>query len=871
MPLTDIIFSPTMPPVKKDKKEDKPANTLRSTVNIETCLLKLRNLCRDHGLNMWDKQSLSDQIYQDLLFIWHIPRLIREGILNLDVAHIGGGKMSEVSYSGLLSLKEEKLIAAAFKSLWRSLQRSEVSPFFDGREFSMFSIEKKENKADKYFNLLKAIVEYFASIELAAYDSNAGYTYFKKDLNKGTAKTFGQFYTPKSVLHSVIQEVKPQPGEKILDPSSGSCSFIQETAIYLMDNHKLSPKEAFENLFGVEIEQNIYQEGVMNIFLNFGLLPNMSDNIREGDSFHLLLEDETKYDKIVANPPFGADASTFFGKYFKEENVQKGKRLVKVRSENPEVKVKIPFTQTKESAILFFQIIIQKLVNGGKAGVVMSATILNDSFKDMMKWFLECCSLEKVIINPAGTFKDQGTGIETFSFIFTKGSPTTKVDIVMLGAEDVVVRSLTLDQIKEAGWKLQLKEEEKKVEYTGQYELKKLGDIAKLKGGFPFKSSDYVDSGLIVLKHNNLQNGSVELSKSQDYIKESSDTNDYLLQTGDIVVSMDFDCGKVGKILEDGWVLNQRMTLVRTIGAGIVSQEFLYWLLHVGGFYGALQKVHTGTTIKHISGKNIADVLLPLPPLPIQQEIVASLDRIFANPQDMKDCLALTDKAMDLMLKDPSGKLLEDVMDGLRLKRSHLAAAASINAQMAAVMRSVEARGYEKKKLGDICAVDFGERITQKEDMGSMYPVYGSGNDTFRTDKYNRNGKTCKLGRFAISERNMVMIVEGMYWLMDSGFTVKSKNSEIILDEFLWHHLLCDKKRLSETSTGSCQQNIEMKEFHMLEYSCPPLPVQRGILNILNEMEAELKVMEQMAAKAEKRVKFILNGYLSQPTVASVE
>jgi restriction endonuclease S subunit len=112
------------------------------------------------------------------------------------------------------------------------------------------------------------------------------------------------------------------------------------------------------------------------------------------------------------------------------------------------------------------------------------------------------------------------------------------------------------------------------------------------------------------------------------------------------------------------------------------------------------------------------------------------------------------------------------------------------------------------------------------------------------------------------------MFLEGKYWLMDSGFTVKSKNHSVLLDEFLWYQLLCDKKRLSETSTGSCQQNIDMNRFYMLEYSCPPLAVQIETLAILNEMEAELKMLEQMGAKAEERAKFILDGYLSCKPVA---
>jgi len=58
----------------------------------------------------------------------------------------------------------------------------------------------------------------------------------------------------------------------------------------------------------------------------------------------------------------------------------------------------------------------------------------------------------------------------------------------------------------------------------------------------------------------------------------------------------------------------------------------------------------------------------------------------------------------------------------------------------------------------------------------------------------------------------------------------------------------------------------------MLEYPCPPLSIQQEVLTILNEMEAELKTMEQMAAKAEQRAKYVLDGYLSsQPVEATVQ
>ena len=154
-----------------------------------------------------------------------------------------------------------------------------------------------------------------------------------------------------------------------------------------------------------------------------------------------------------------------------------------------------------------------------------------------------------------------------------------------------------------------------------------LSDIATLKNGFPFSSSDYTTEGLAVVKHNNITDGYVFRSKKQDYIASSGQTEDYKMVVGDIVVSMDFDCGKVGKIVEDGWVLNQRVCLVRTASEGL-RQDYLYWLLRYGGFYEKMQSVHTGTTIKHIRGKDIETALIRVPSLSRQESALARLEAL---------------------------------------------------------------------------------------------------------------------------------------------------------------------------------------------------------------------------------------------------
>jgi type I restriction enzyme, S subunit len=854
-----------MPRGKKATSEQTAPPVAQSgEVKLTSLLWQIRELCRKHHLQVWKTQSLANQIYQDLLFIYHIPSLCASGRLELNVGWIGDGKLSEISYASLLSLKEPQLINATFKRLWRELQRSVLKDLFEGRDFTMIEIEKKN--PERYMALLLDLFRYLASVKLETYDSNAGYTYFKKDLNKAIAKTFGQFYTPQDVTYSVVKEVDPKRGESVLDPSCGSCSFLAEAASYIVKKEGVDMSTAFENLYGTEVEFNIYAEGIMNMFINFGILPDMKEKIREVDALLAMAKETLLYDKIIANPPFGADASTFHEFYFKTEMEPKGKRMAKKTIVNPEVLCEIPYPNTKESAVLFFQYIIQKLKDGGKAGVVMSSTLLNDGNKEMIQWFLESCSLEKIIINPAGTFKEQGTGIETFSFVFTKGKPTTTVSIVMLGEEEKVVRSLTMDQIKEAGWKLQLKEEEKVTKHSGNFECVKLGALVSGKAGENLPPSEVeANPGPYPVV-----SGGREPSKS--YAKYNRE--------GGLITLSKFGsyAGYARWNSAPFWSLGSFTLIPKSPETCIY--RYLYYTLHLGNekLY-ALQRPGPTTNFYWSDAESLE---IPLPPLSIQEQIVASLDRILADPQDSKDCLAFTSNAMDLMLKDPSGKLLEDMMTGLRLKRAHLAAANSVKAQMAALVRSVGQRGYEKKKLSQIASLKQGFPFKSAEYKASGLSVLKHNNlqsglvELSKNQDYiDSSGETDEYllvpGDIVVSMDFDCGKVGKIYtngWVLNQRMCLVRANSDIVLQTYLYWNLSMGTfhDEMAKVNTGTTIKHISGRNIAEASIVVPPLSVQQEVLAILNEMDAERKVLEQMAAKAEERAKFILKAYLTPQT-----
>ncbi len=139
-------------------------------------------------------------------------------------------------------------------------------------------------------------------------------------------------------------------------------------------------------------------------------------------------------------------------------------------------------------------------------------------------------------------------------------------------------------------------------------------------------------------------------------------------------------------------------------------------------------------------------------------------------------------------------------------------------------------RKWPMVRLGEVINLNFGERITKRENEGSKYPVYGGGGESFRTDNYNRENEYV-VSRFAISE-NCVRYVPGKFWLLDSGFTfsVKENYNKICNKDFIGQFLSLIQKRIYSLGRGHAQKNLDINQFLNLQIPLPPLEVQQEIV-----------------------------------------
>ena len=144
-------------------------------------------------------------------------------------------------------------------------------------------------------------------------------------------------------------------------------------------------------------------------------------------------------------------------------------------------------------------------------------------------------------------------------------------------------------------------------------------------------------------------------------------------------------------------------------------------------------------------------------------------------------------------------------------------------------------------RLGDLLELRFGTRITRRNDEGTLYPVYGGGGESFRTDTFNREDDVV-ISRFAMSPE-CVRYVRGKFYLLDSGFTfsISKDFSGRVEKAFIAQMLHGIQDQIYGCARGHAQRNLDIKAFRDIRVPLPPLDVQR---QIVAEIEGYQKVID---------------------------
>ena len=216
----------------------------------------------------------------------------------------------------------------------------------------------------------------------------------------------GEFYTPRAVTRFAVQMVDPKLGESIYDPACGTGGFLACSIDLLREQIKTAEdQQVFQTaVSGIEKKQLPHLLCTTNMMLHGIEVPQQ---IRQGNTLKRPLssiEASEMVDVIVTNPPFGGSEEDGIEKNFPSE------------------------LQTKETADLFLQYIIEMLKDGGRAAVVLpDGTLFGEGVKTKIKKLLLAeCNLHTLVRLPNSVFAPY-TSIKTNILFFEKGTPTKDV------------------------------------------------------------------------------------------------------------------------------------------------------------------------------------------------------------------------------------------------------------------------------------------------------------------------------------------------------------------------------------------------------------------------------------------------------------
>lgn len=137
---------------------------------------------------------------------------------------------------------------------------------------------------------------------------------------------------------------------------------------------------------------------------------------------------------------------------------------------------------------------------------------------------------------------------------------------------------------------------------------------------------------------------------------------------------------------------------------------------------------------------------------------------------------------------------------------------------------------YPRVRLGDVLRLEFGARITKRDSEGALFPVYGGGGESFRTDSFTREDDVV-ISRFAMSPE-CVRVVQGKFYLLDSGFTFSIADSFVdrASKAYVTQVLQSIQADIYACARGHAQKNIDIDAFKNIQIPLPPLDVQKEIV-----------------------------------------
>lgn len=702
--------------------------------------------------------------------------------------------------------------------LFRDIFRGAYIPYRDPDTLNMFLKEVSDFSYDNSEDLGNAF-EYLLSI-------------------MGSQGDAGQFRTPRHIIDMMVEIVDPKKNETVLDPACGTAGFLISAYRHILTQNKdengrstltaEDRKRLSENFAGYDISPDMVRLSRVNMYLHHFTKPRISeyDTLTSEDKW------EDCYDVILANPPFMTPKGGI---------VPHNRYRVKA----------------KRSEVLFVDYIAEHLNPSGRAAIIVPEGIVFQSanaYKELRKYLVDDALLYGVISLPAGVFNPY-SGVKTSILLIDKSFAKTKEQMLFvklnndgfdLGAQRRKINGSEIPEVIRLVKAYQQGEdisesplvtmadktglekqdyilvgerykESRKI--SSEWPLVNIGKVCELRvGGTPSKQKEEYWS-----------NGTIKWISSK-YISDEGQITDYQLITekalkesstkiapkDSVILITRVSVGKFAYATSD-YAINQDLTCL--IPDKCLNSRFLYYM--ASSLAAQIAQNAQGIGVKGVTQQYVSEMKIPLPPLSIQEEIVAELNsyqKIIAGAQQVIENYKPTIK------NDPHWEIVK------------LGDVCELNP------RKSEVKDFEGNvsfvPMAMVSETDMYFSVQEQRSLNEVYTGY-----TYFRDNDVLLAKVTPC--FENGKSGLAKNLENGIGFGSSEFFVLRANPDRILPEYIYYIINSNRfiARGTPHMTGTGGLRRLTKDF-VLNYpvSLPPLDVQK---KIVAQTEEEIAIVEQ--------------------------
>lgn len=366
---------------------------------------------------------------------------------------------------------------------------------------------------------------------------------------------------------------------------------------------------------------------------------------------------------------------------------------------------------------------------------------------------------------------------------------------------------------------------------------KKLGEVASFSRGLTFAKNDVVDiSSKKVLRSNNIDLVSHSLNFDDvACLKEGFIIPDEKkLHKGDIFICMSNGStqhlGKVAFIEDDiDYAFGGFMGAIHPDVKEVYPKYVFYSCLSTE-YRRFLASILNGININNLKWSELSKFTIPVPPIETQSRIVSELDLLQSIIDKQKAQLKELDNLAQAVFYDMFGDPVEND------------------------------KGWEVKKLGEICSLKAGKAIKASELSDniapSLFPCYGGNGVRGYINKYSHAESYPIVGRQGALCGN-VNFAEAPFYATEHAVVVKPIKN--INSKWLFFQLKA--MRLNQYAHGVAQPGLAVQDLEPLDCILPPLSLQQSFVEKIEAIEQQKARISQSIAETQRLFDYTMDKY----------